>query len=415
MKKMYILVFIFFILILSISIVGSSIVSGDKRIKTYKDIFTIQSNKEVYFDGYGYSIDNPNLIVNPYGNSPLTAIIMFDTNNYSEVSITIKGKDDNSDINYTFSSNKHHLIPIYGLYADYDNTVIIRSENKEKVINIKTDALPLDFKFVNDIGSDTFSFYNGNYPYAVDINNDVRWYLNSNYYGNITFLSDSKIIIGNDKYNEDGTTTGIYEMNLLGKIYNEYLLSNSYYGYSTLYKDNILVLSDKVVCFDSQTGEVIDELFDNDNYDYIGICDDSIIVHNEGGFYKYSDGKLNDIDYSYTLSSNDLYNATSNYKIIKPKRYGELNKTKVSDKRISLIKYDKSDLKDIDISMDNERITVTSSSSDKVYIIFDKLFDKKIYEVSGTKYINNTSFNGKYTIYYSINDKVYKTNYYIEV
>ena len=33
----------------------------------------------------------------------------------------------------------------------------------------------------------------------------------------------------------------------------------------------------------------------------------------------------------------------------------------------------------------------------------------------GTKYINNTSFNGKYTIYYSINDKVYKTNYYIEV
>lgn len=415
MKKMYILVFIFFILILSISIVGSSIVSGDNRIKTYKDIFTIQSNKEVYFDGYGYSIDNPNLIVNPYGNSPLTAIIMFDTNNYSEVSITIKGKDDNSDINYTFSSNKHHLIPIYGLYADYDNTVIIRSENKEKVINIKTDALPLDFKFVNDIGSDTFSFYNGNYPYAVDINNDVRWYLNSNYYGNITFLSDSKIIIGNDKYNEDGTTTGIYEMNLLGKIYNEYLLSNSYYGYSTLYKDNILVLSDKVVCFDSQTGEVIDELFDNDNYDYIDIYDDSIIVHNEGGFYKYFDGKFDSIDYVYNITSFNLYNDTNNYKIVPPKRYGILNKTKTSDKRISLIRYDERDLKDIDISMDNERITVTSSSSDKVYIIFDKLFDKKIYEVSGTKYINNTSFNGKYTIYYSINDKVYKTNYYIEV
>ena len=101
--------------------------------------------------------------------------------------------------------------------------------------------------------------------------------------------------------------------------------------------------------------------------------------------------------------------------VIKPKRYGELNKTKVSDKRISLIKYDKSDLKDIDISMDNERVIVTSKNSDKVYVIFDKLFDKKIYEVSGTKYINNTSFNGKYTIYYSINDKVYKTNYYIEV
>lgn len=415
MKKMYVFALIFLVFIVSISIIGNSIVSGDNPVSTYKDIFTIQSNKEVYFEGYGYSIDNPNLVVNPYGNSPLTAIVMFDTDGYSEVSITIKGKDDSGDINYTFSSDKHHLIPIYGLYADYDNTVIIRSENKEKVINIKTNPLPSDFEYVNDSGSDNFSFYNGNYPYAVDINNDVRWYLNNNYYGNITTISDSRIIIGNDKYNEDGTSTGIYEMNLLGKIYNEYLLSDSYYGYNTIYDNDILVLSDKILRIDSQTGEVIDELFDNDNYDYIGICDDSIIVHNEGGFYKYSDGKLNDIDYSYTLSSNDLYNATSNYKIIKPKRYGELNKTKVSDKRISLIKYDKSDLKDIDISMDNERVTVTSKNSDKVYVIFDKLFDKKIYEVNGTKYINNTSFNGKYTIYYSINDKVYKTNYYIEV
>ena len=138
MKKMYVFALIFLVFIVSISIIGSSIVSGDNPVSIYKDIFTIQSNKEVYFEGYGYSIDNPNLVVNPYGNSPLTAIVMFDTDGYSEVSITIKGKDDSGDINYTFSSDKHHLIPIYGLYADYDNTVIIRSENKEKVINIKT-------------------------------------------------------------------------------------------------------------------------------------------------------------------------------------------------------------------------------------------------------------------------------------
>ncbi len=415
MKKLYIFVFIFILFILSISIIGSNIVSGDNLILTYKDIFIIQSNKEVYFTPYGYSIDNPNLIVNPYGNSPLSAIVMFDTDGYSEVSITVKGKDDSGDINYTFSSDKHHLIPIYGLYADYDNTVIIRSENKEKVINIKTDPLPVDFEYVNDSGSDNFSFYNGNYPYAVDINNDVRWYLNSNYYGNITTISDSRIIIGNDKYNEDGTSYGVYEMNLLGKIYNEYLLSNSYYGYNTIYNDDIIVLSDKVMCIDSQTGEVTDILFDNDNYDYIGIYDDSIIVHNDEGFYEYRDGKLNDIDYSLDSSSCSLYNDTGNYRIIDSKRYGSLNKTKVSDKRISLFKYENGDLGDIDISMDNERVTVTSKKSDKIYVIFDKLFDKRVYDVSGTKYINNTSFNGKYTIYYSIDDKVYKTNYYIEV
>lgn len=413
MKKSYIFIGIFLIFILCITIILSSMVTGNVSIKKETDILDVQSNKEVYFTAYGYSIDNPNIIVNPYGNSPLTGVVLFETSDYSEVNICIMNKSGKCDIDYTFGKEKYHIIPIYGLYADYNNVILIRSEGKIHTINIKTDSLPDDFGEI--LYNENYSFYNGNYPYAVDINNDVRWYLNSNCYGNITTISDSRIIIGNDKYNEDGTSTGIYEMNLLGKIYNEYLLSNSYYGYNTIYDNDILVLSDKILRIDSQTGEVIDELFDNDNYDYIGICDDSIIVHNEGGFYKYSDGKLNDIDYSYTLSSNDLYNTTSNYKIIKPKRYGELNKTKVSDKRISLIKYDKSDLKDIDISMDNERVTVTSKNSDKVYVIFDKLFDKKIYEVSGTKYINNTSFNGKYTIYYSINGKVYKTNYYIEV
>ena len=92
MKKMYVFALIFLVFIVSISIIGSSIVSGDNPVSIYKDIFTIQSNKEVYFEGYGYSIDNPNLVVNPYGNSPLTAIVMFDTDGYSEVSITIKGK-----------------------------------------------------------------------------------------------------------------------------------------------------------------------------------------------------------------------------------------------------------------------------------------------------------------------------------
>ena len=34
---------------------------------------------------------------------------MFETDNYSEVSIKILSKDGNSDINYTFSKNKYHF------------------------------------------------------------------------------------------------------------------------------------------------------------------------------------------------------------------------------------------------------------------------------------------------------------------
>ena len=45
----------------------------------------------------------------------------------------------------------------------------------------------------------------------------------------------------------------------------------------------------------------------------------------------------------------------------------------------------------------------------------DKLFDKRIYEVKDTKYVNLNGLKGKYTIYYRIDGKVYKTDYYIEV
>ena len=206
MKKSYIFIGIFLIFIIVITIIGSIIVTGNVKITEDKDILTIQSNKEVYFKPYGYSIDNPNIIVNPYGNSPLTAIAMFETSNYSEVSIKILSKDGNSDIFYTFAKNKYHLIPIYGLYADYDNTIILSSEGKEKIINIKTDKLPEDFTYVDNDTSGNFMFYNSNYPYAIDNNGEVRWYLNSNYYGNISLIDNSTIIIGSNRYNEEGKT-----------------------------------------------------------------------------------------------------------------------------------------------------------------------------------------------------------------
>ena len=110
MKKSYIFIGIFLIFIIIITVVGSIIVTGNIKVSEDKDILLVQSNKEVYFKPYGYSIDNPNIVVNPYGNSPLTALVMFETDNYSAVSIKILSKDGNSDINYTFSKNKYHLI-----------------------------------------------------------------------------------------------------------------------------------------------------------------------------------------------------------------------------------------------------------------------------------------------------------------
>lgn len=416
MKKSYVLIGLFLIFIIFITIIGGFIVTGDILIKEEKDILLVQSNKEVYFSVYGYSIDNPNVIVNPYGNSPLTALIMFETNDYSEVELTIKSKNGNSDINYKFGKNKYHMIPIYGLYADYDNTVIIKSEGKENIVNIKTDKLPDDFVYVQDVTYDNFMFYNGNYPYAIDIDGEVRWYLNEHYFGDITFLGNSNIIIGSDSYTETGNTISFLKMNLLGKIYNEYLLDGDYYGYSVLYEDNILVLSDKILLIDIQTGDDIREYIINDDYDYLGVEEDSIIVGRDNIFYKVIDNSVEEIDYAYYRVRNDFYGDTSNYRIVPSERFGFLNETSVSDKKIALVNYDKvEELKNINITRDVNRIKIINDNEDKIYLILDKFMDKRIYEVEDIKYINVFGLNGKYTIYFKINDNIYKTDYYIEV
>lgn len=416
MKKSYVLIGLFLIFIVAVTIIGTLIVTGDVLVSEEKDILEVQSNKEVYFNVYGYSVDNPNVIVNPYGNSPLTAIVMFETNDYSEVEIVIKSKNGNNDISYKFGKDKYHMIPIYGLYADYDNTVVIKSEGVENVLNIKTDKLPDDFIYLEDSVKGNFMFYNSNYPYAIDSDGEVRWYLNSNYYGNITFLDNSRIVIGSDRYDEDGNTISFYKMNLLGKIYNEYLLDGSYYGYSALYNDNILVLSDNILLIDLQTGEIISDYTYNDDFDYLGVLDSDIIVSKDGAFYKINDDNLIECDYSFDNSSRLFYDGTSEYDIVTSSRFGSLRKTPISDEKIALVNYDKLSVLDgISITLEVNRIRVTNNSEDCVYLILDKFVDKRIYEVNEVKYINTNGLSGKYTVYFKINDKVYKTDYYVEV
>lgn len=411
MKKSYIFIGGFLIFILIITVVGCNLVTGNVSIKRDRNILSIQSNKEVYFNSYGYSIDNPNVIVNPYGNSPLTGIVMFETNDYSDVSVCIKNKNNECDISYSFGKYKYHIIPIYGLYADYNNSIVLKAEGKEKVINIKTDALPDDFGDVLFDGS--FSFYNGNYPYASDSEGNVRWYFNRKYFGNVTF-NDNYVIVGNDSYTENGTI-GIYRMNLLGKIYNEYLLSDDYYGYSCYYDGNIYALSKDVLVIDGQTGDIISK-YENDNYDSIANLDGNILLGRNNEWFSFDeDNNVISVSYSPSGKVYSFYDNSDEYRVFPGVRYGSLKETEMYNRDISILKYDKYTGNDIDVKMDSNRISVSNDTGNKIYLILDKLFDKRIYEISDVGYINLKGLNGKYTIYYKINDKVYKTDYFVEV
>ena len=123
---------------------GYLVVSANTEVKIEDNIIDRQNEQIEYLKSYGYTLDNPNVILNPYDISPLTALIIFETNDAVPVSITVVGK--NSDSSYTkhFEKSKVHYIPVYGLYADYNNKIIIKCQNTEKVVEIKTEKLPKD-------------------------------------------------------------------------------------------------------------------------------------------------------------------------------------------------------------------------------------------------------------------------------
>ena len=275
MKKIYTkyIMLVFFTFIISILIYNY--IESFKPIKEEKDILITQKELEdKYLENTNYTLDNPNVILNPYGNSPLTALIIFQTKDLTTVNITIKGKDEASDITHTYTPAKVHILPIYGLYPDYENKIIIKASNKSKEISIKTDKLPDDFMKITDIDmeeSDKFYFIapeNTGYTAAYDYNGEVRWYLTGNYKYNIQRLGNGHILIGSDKSNGLNYSAGIEEIDLLGKVYFEYIIPGGYYRSVTeLNNGNLLLLSnnnsetceDYIIEIDRNTGAIVKE------------------------------------------------------------------------------------------------------------------------------------------------------------
>ena len=101
-----------------------------------------QETLEKDFTSAGYTIENPNVILNPYQISPLTALVIFETEEEVAPRVTIVGKDEHSTFTHEFESSTIHYLPIYGLYAGRENEIIIEYGDVSKPITIKTEELP---------------------------------------------------------------------------------------------------------------------------------------------------------------------------------------------------------------------------------------------------------------------------------
>ena len=249
-------------------------VEENTPVDDMENLLKIQNNinNEILNDT-NYSIENPKVILNPYKISPLTALIVFKTNDLASVTVTIKGKNDDDIVN-TFVPSKEHILPIYGLYPDYENTIIIKASSSEKMIKIKTGKLPAKIKNADAYESNENDFYfttstlMDGYPICYDKNGNVRWYLTRSFSYDFTNLENGYILIGNNVLMKDPYySSGLVEMDLLGKIYYEYNVPGGYYKDVYEKSDgNLLLLSndfnsnskeDVIVEVDRNTGDII--------------------------------------------------------------------------------------------------------------------------------------------------------------
>lgn len=421
----------FFLILIVFSIIGYQMVSAKRAVDEIKDNILEQSDLEAYLSPYGYTFENPNVIVDPYGVSPLTAMILFETKTDEAVSIKVEGTNLDSSYTNTFANSKKHYIPVYGLYSNKKNKVIITCGKKTKTIEISTGLLPHDFKKDTSIKGAanklTFSS-NNDYLYAVDINNEVRWYLTKKYFGKMNRLENGNYLVGTDTYYNKNTRNGAVEIDLLGKIYKQYNLNHGYYGSYIETDTSLFFLSSTLLEFDKISGTLLNNFDFEDVYESISYDEDSnaIILSNDTKSIqldlvtkKITDIKIIPKNINEQFISVVPYIDKHNYRIIPGVKFSNVEETPLSKEKIFLVGYQDIDKEyksyQIKITKNSDNIKMTGNFPDDmdVYFILDRFLDKRIYDVNDNQVIvNKEGLTGEYSIYIKIGNKIYKTNTY---
>ena len=271
-KTVIVLVAAVVVLIIAVFRIFGMQTEGENEVENVVSLMEKQIQDENKLKISGYTLDDPNVVLNPYEISPLTALVIFETDEEVSPEVTIHGDSDLTTYTHTFTKETEHYLPIYGLYAGRENKVTIKCGDKEKELTIKTDELPDDFILPTSVKKDESKLNNDLYFYtpssfgytaAYDVNGDVRWYLTESAIWEINRLDNGRLLVSTERLAEvPYYSTGLYEMDMLGKIYTEYSLPGGYHhDYYEMENGNLLVASDD---FNNDSGTVEDYVVEID-------------------------------------------------------------------------------------------------------------------------------------------------------
>ncbi|MGM9583760.1 MAG: aryl-sulfate sulfotransferase [Phascolarctobacterium sp.] len=227
-----------------------------------------------------YSFEEPLVILDLYDMSPLTAMVGFKLDKPQTVTVTVLGKTPEANISHNFPAADMQVLPVYGLYPDYDNIVVLTLEDGSRTeLQIQTKPLPegpIKPHVEVTVGKENFdgcvmllTIAQDNRPFAYDCNGDCRWYLNDIFNFDAKRLVNGHLLIGSCRKQFLYYSNGVMEVNMAGKIFHEYEIPGLYHHDQwELPNGNLLICSedqdfttieDTVVEVDRKTGAVVNE------------------------------------------------------------------------------------------------------------------------------------------------------------
>ncbi len=243
-----------------------------------------------------YTLLNPFTIIDPYSIAPLSAVTLFETKEPAYITLEVSGLNGGETLTKIFEEIKtEHQIPIYGLYEEKFTKVTLTANyvngtSESKVLELSGNKLPETFiqstvtKEISEEMEEGLTFYSvvdftGNgYIHAIDSNGDVRWAITKYNLGNMGFLN--QLENGNYLISSEKSTGNLYyvdsmyEFDLTGKIYTEYIHNGIHHDAIEIENGNLIVVGndisgevveDTIYELDRSTGEIIN-LWDMDYY-----------------------------------------------------------------------------------------------------------------------------------------------------
>lgn len=280
-------------------------------VKTQSRDFVLES----MLNSGEFTFDHMFLIRNPYGESPLTALALFETEQSCQLRVTTKGKTRDTDYVVVLPAAKKHRVPIFGLYPNWENKVLIELLDDcqhtilSHTIPVTTKGLPADLqkcisvKKKADNPAIPFVMINGGvdiHTCVFDREGEIRFFLRrkSRGYGIFPLKQGHFFYMEKDMGTpsfSNPQTVQSHDMDYFGRVFKTYHTINGVHhtaeekvGGNILAGSNSMLqhTEDMVIELDRNTGEIvwslnIWDLFDDKYKDMMDWCHVNSAVYYE--------------------------------------------------------------------------------------------------------------------------------------